>query len=1094
MSYLNQIINSKQLISSTPVLTDRRILFLSYTDGNERASVINFEGETFDQVWLQLNRFLRGLSKIPKYLRLDVLTDMYEMSYDEAIREIQTIPRNNYFRKGITFDSGFTRSFLSEELLGNAILRPALNHRPGFNSAMMNFDKKNLEGYIWRKYHKKEVWNIAGRPMYFFETQGFLFEEDNIVILGNDGILRGLRETNSDNLFEAIEKQVQKGTDYLSSLMQTSGKFIYGYYPTYDFELRGYNTVRHFSSLYAWTEAVGFLKNKEQLRDIKQGLKWGFENLSIEREGAIFLVERIPKGGMNIKLGAQALALIALCKYQEISGDDSFTEYYDKIIKGISTKFINSKGSSVHILDENLELKKEFEIVYYDGEAVLGLVRTFTMTKRSEYYELAKKMFQVLIDKGYEKYHDHWLSYATNEMLIYSNEKKYYEFGLKNAFDNLSFIEHRDTAYPTMLELLMAAIKMIDKLLKDPKYSEDQLVSSSEIAHLKAVARIRAIHELNTGINYPELAMFMKSPEKITGGFMTRHDKFRMRIDDQQHFLSGLIHYYDFFFDDTTEEAKMRLTGNPKNDLIMVKEEPNIPKEIEPKIVLPEKENVKVKAKKDLETRIPFAKLDQLFDGYWFKRIHHNKKLTNVEYSAIRMKTADPHKTMFISFSPERRKFINQNKVVNWKDGNEQVKPFINDLGLLITEEPLVSASNTPQFIVPNTWEFFLKFAEYARSIFSGPAIAITGSAGKSTTRLILSQLLNKEKLVENVGNHNVRFAIPLYLSKLIVNPDILNLEVSLNALNSYDTGNMAPLVSPTIAIVTSIGAAHLSTLHTTMNVAKIKGKIFEGLQEGGIAIINKDMGSDEYSYLRTMAEKRTEKVLDYSLKDTSASMFVKNIEHEKTFDFVTVHFDGRDFSFKLKYSGKGMIQNAMASLLALTGMGKTIDDYLDELGKFNTLPKTLEYTHYVLSDKGNVDVIDDTHNASVPAMKNAIEVFNTKSHFYNGPKILVLGQVADLGDQASELHKELFEIALQSEATFILGYGEHFKELFEENSSERVFWSKNMNDLLKLINKFTSNDSLIVLKGSITGSDFHTVSPRLKQIFNNKLVGSQVS
>ncbi len=98
-----------------------------------------------------------------------------------------------------------------------------------------------------------------------------------------------------------------------------------------------------------------------------------------------------------------------------------------------------------------------------------------------------------------------------------------------------------------------------------------------------------------------------------------------------------------------------------------------------------------------------------------------------------------------------------------------------------------------------------LQISEKIRSNFVQPIVAITGSAGKTSTRMMISHLFQNEKVLENRGNHNVRFAIPLYLSKLVSEPDMLNLEVSVNALNSYDTGSMSNLVQPEIAIVTSI-------------------------------------------------------------------------------------------------------------------------------------------------------------------------------------------------------------------------------------------------------------------------------------------------
>lgn len=78
--------------------------------------------------------------------------------------------------------------------------------------------------------------------------------------------------------------------------------------------------------------------------------------------------------------------------------------------------------------------------------------------------QICEDLMNQFIADGYQKYHDHWLSYATNELLIYQEKKEYYQFGLDNALGNINFIDKRDTAYPTMLELLVAASKMVEKL------------------------------------------------------------------------------------------------------------------------------------------------------------------------------------------------------------------------------------------------------------------------------------------------------------------------------------------------------------------------------------------------------------------------------------------------------------------------------------------------------------------------------------------------------------------------------------------------------------------------------------------------------
>lgn len=229
-------------------------------------------------------------------------------------------------------------------------------------------------------------------------------------------------------------------------------------------------------------------------------------------------------------------------------------------------------------------------------------------------------------------------------------------------------------------------------------------------------------------------------------------------------------------------------------------------------------------------------------EGSYFKEYASlDQEINQLEYFSGHLKrTKDYSKTLFVCITNERRQYINQMRPVKWADGNEQIKGKENQFALIVTEHPIEDPRvTTPQFIVQDSWRFLLEFANQMRQSFKKPVIAITGSAGKTSTRMMITHAFKEEKVLENRGNHNVRFAIPLYLSQLVGDFDLLNLEVSLNALNTYDTGSMSSLIQPDIAIVTSIGEAHLSSLKTTKNVAYYKSKIFDGLKQNGTAIIN---------------------------------------------------------------------------------------------------------------------------------------------------------------------------------------------------------------------------------------------------------------
>lgn len=543
--HIEKLVKQLKLV---PIDTKQKHLFLSVSNGKERAKVKNVRGETLEDCLDWLKQELADLEA--RHIRVDAVTSIQEYSYAELMRRLSLVKRNNYFRTGIAFDRKFRTAFLGEEIMGSALIRPSKNHKVGFNNPELSINMPNLESYIQRKYNAPLKDKLKQKTFYLFETQGFYYEEDAWIKLSRKSEQEGIRETNFGLLPKQIDHAITFGEDFLYRQIKDSGQFIYGYYPTYDYEITGYNSVRHFSSVYALLEAQEYLGKKEELTRSEQALDWGVEHLLFEKEGAQYVQEQM-RSGLSIKLGAQALAILAMAKFQTITGNDKYQGIITQLIQGIDDRFVNEEGETTHILDEQLETKKKFNIIYYDGEAVFSILRGYAITKDERHLQLAKKLFDRFVEKKYERYHDHWLSYATNEILLYLNEKKYYEFGLKNAFENMNFIEFRDTAYPTLLELLMAAVKMTDKVKETSYFKQgefSQFVSKIDFWRLRQVAAKRAEIEIEKGVMFPEMAMFMKRPEKIVNGFYTRHDKFRMRIDDQEHFLSGLINFYDYFY------------------------------------------------------------------------------------------------------------------------------------------------------------------------------------------------------------------------------------------------------------------------------------------------------------------------------------------------------------------------------------------------------------------------------------------------------------------------------------------------------------------------------------------------------------------
>ena len=174
-----------------------------------------------------------------------------------------------------------------------------------------------------------------------------------------------------------------------------------------------------------------------------------------------------------------------------------------------------------------------------EGEATFSLLRLYAIDKEERWLDEVKKSFEYFMKNDYWNHHDHWLSYAVNELAIYEPKDEYFQFGLKNCFGRLDFIYHRDTTYPTFLELSMAAYQMVKKM---KELGKEDLLEGYDYNFLVATIDHRAEYQ-RTGFFYPEVAMYMKQPGLILHGFFIRHHSLRVRIDDVEHYLSGYCQY-----------------------------------------------------------------------------------------------------------------------------------------------------------------------------------------------------------------------------------------------------------------------------------------------------------------------------------------------------------------------------------------------------------------------------------------------------------------------------------------------------------------------------------------------------------------------
>lgn len=518
-------------------------LALSLSDRRHRATVQFFHGRDFQALWTTVAQALLTAPS-PVWARVESLYAIQRVPRSQVEQQLKAQPRMNYWRRGISFDPDFKTALLEMEINGHEFFKPGKGHKIGKNASASFFEPSELTRYLTKRNGAPAPEVASSDTIWTFLTAGVFTDGETLVPLSTQPATRGMRTLTAPK--NELYTYITAGERFLARQIKDTGQFIYGYYPARQRVLNSYNSVRHFSSIYALLEAIAFTGRTADLPAVERAIRWGLTELTSRQQGALYMTEQLKDGSREIKLGAQAMLILCLCKYQEVTGKADFLPAAREAFNGIRT-FLRPDGRFNHVLNLDLSVKEAFRIIYYEGEITFAMARLYQVTPEPEIKDLIQHSLDYMVAHDYGRYRDHWISYAINEALqLFPGNRDYMRMGLKNVYGHLDFIEARDTAYPTLLELLNASVRMTTTIQAT---GNDDLLAPYDLARLIHDRRARAEYELTTGSFQPELAMFFYYPEKFYGGFFARHDHFRTRIDDCEHFLSGLIGYYQDTYD-----------------------------------------------------------------------------------------------------------------------------------------------------------------------------------------------------------------------------------------------------------------------------------------------------------------------------------------------------------------------------------------------------------------------------------------------------------------------------------------------------------------------------------------------------------------
>jgi UDP-N-acetylmuramoyl-tripeptide--D-alanyl-D-alanine ligase len=336
-----------------------------------------------------------------------------------------------------------------------------------------------------------------------------------------------------------------------------------------------------------------------------------------------------------------------------------------------------------------------------------------------------------------------------------------------------------------------------------------------------------------------------------------------------------------------------------------------------------------------------------------------------------------------------------------------------------VVEQPV--AAPISQVEVADTRQALADYAARWRQVMATPVIGITGSNGKTTVKELCAGIMRMQwagaagpAVLATTGNLNNEIGVPLTLLRL--RPEHRIAVIEMGASKSGDIAFLAGLARPQVAVLTSIGRAHIETMGGVAGVARTKGELLDGLGAGATAVLPKDS-----EYFPELAERAAPATIVTFGSGPDADFYATDVQpvmqaDQQGFGFI-LHSPGGTREVLLPLAGRHNVQNALAAAAATLAAGANLAAVAAGLANASNVAGRLR-TFRLAS---GVTLYDDSYNANPDSVTAAIDALRGVP----GDTVLVLGDMGELGPAARDLHAAIGRHARTAGAVRLYCIGE---------------------------------------------------------------------
>ena len=356
--------------------------------------------------------------------------------------------------------------------------------------------------------------------------------------------------------------------------------------------------------------------------------------------------------------------------------------------------------------------------------------------------------------------------------------------------------------------------------------------------------------------------------------------------------------------------------------------------------------------------------------------------------------------------------------------------------------------------IVEDTVKAMQQIAEYKRQLYNIPVIAITGSVGKTSTKDMVSSVINKQyNTLKTEGNYNNHIGVPLTIFRL-KSEEAMVVEMGMNHLREIST--LTKIAKPTVAVITNVGTAHIGILGSRENILKAKLEIIEGLDSDGYIVINNDNDLLHKWYIEN---KTKYNIITYGIENESDYMAENIISKENGSTYI---LKGTNQRVEVPVGGNHFVQNSLCAIAVGSIFKMPTEKIVEGIYEFELTKKRMD----TITIKNNITIINDYYNANYDSMKAALEYLGK---LQEKRKIAVLGDMLELGEYSKDLHEKVGEEVVKNKIDILITVGREAKQIakISEGKLKQIIICNSNNEAIDNINKITQENDCILLKAS---------------------------